>query len=159
MTRPRWLITLLFAALSAAALAHQAEAQLVYTPISPCRVVDTRNPAGPYGGPALTGGSIRSFVIPGQCGVPATAKAVAFNFTVVGATGPQGFLTVWPADTPLPVAALLEFGPGQSTVVSNSANLKLAEIVEPGAISAYVSNIGGAVHLIINVYGYFDPGS
>jgi len=30
----------------------------------PCRVVDTRNPNGPYGGPKLVGGTSRSFVIP-----------------------------------------------------------------------------------------------
>ena len=46
--------------------------QAFYT-VAPCRVFDTRNPAGPYGGPALVAGGERSFVLPGRCGIPATA--------------------------------------------------------------------------------------
>ena len=152
----RWLVAFLLVGVSTLLLAHHAEAQLVYFPLTPCRLVDTRLPDGPTGGPALIGGTSRDFTITGACGVPATAQAVAFNFTVVGATGPEGFLTVYPQGTALPVAALLEFGPGQSTVVSNSANLALSV---DGAISAFVSNSGGTVHLIINVYGYVHPGS
>jgi len=123
-------------------------------PLPPCRVADTRDPSYPagYGPPALTGGASRNFVIAGQCGGPSTATAVSFNFTVVDATGPTGFLTVYPAGAPLPTAALMQFGPGQSTVVSNPANALLGQ---GGAISAYASNSGGTVQLIINVYGYY----
>ena len=156
MTSLRWLVAFLFVGVSTLLLAHHAEAQLFYFPLTPCRLADTRLPVGAYGGPALVGGASRDFTITGVCGVPATAQAVAFNFTVVGATGPEGFLTVYPQGTSLPLAALLEFGPGQSAVVSNSANLALSV---DGAISAFVSNLGGTVHLIINVYGYFHPGS
>jgi hypothetical protein len=154
LTSRRWLVAFLFVGVSTLLLAHHAEAQLSYFPLTPCRVADTREPGGPYGGPALFVGTSRDFVIAGTCGVPVSAQAVAFNFTVVGATGPEGFLTVYPQGTALPVAALLEFGPGQSGVVSNSANLELSA---GGAISAFVSNSGGTVHLIINVYGYFAP--
>ena len=156
MTSLRWLVAFLFVGVSTLLLAHSAEAQLSYFPLTPCRIADTRNPVGSNGGPALVGGTSRDFTITGVCGVPATAQAVAFNFTVAGATGPEGFLTVYPQGTALPVAALLEFGPGQSGVVSNSANLALSV---DGKISAFVSNVGGTVDLIINVYGYFDPGS
>ncbi len=38
--------------------------------LSPCRVVDTRNPAGPQGGPALPAHASRTFTLAGQCGVP-----------------------------------------------------------------------------------------
>jgi len=154
LTSRLWLVTFLFVGVSMLLLAHHAEAQLNYFPLTPCRVVDTREPVGPFGGPALFGGASRDFFIAGTCGVPVAAQAVVFNFTVVGATGPEGFLTVYPQGTALPVAALLEFGPGQSGVVSNSANLALSA---GGGISAFVSNSGGTVHLIINVYGYFAP--
>src|SRR5262245_55665611 len=36
---------------------------LVFVGMTPCRVVDTRNPNGPLGGPALTGGASRTFPI------------------------------------------------------------------------------------------------
>ena len=123
-------------------------------PLPPCRVADTRGNGftGGYGPPALIGGASRDFVIAGQCGVPSTATAVSFNFTVVDTTAPSGFLTVYPAGGAVPIAALLQFGPGQSEVVSDSANVLLGP---GGVISVYASNTGGTADLVINVYGYF----
>jgi hypothetical protein len=40
------------------------------------RVVDTRNPAGTFGGPVMSGGTTRTFPLSeGTCGLPATASA------------------------------------------------------------------------------------
>ncbi len=63
--------------------------------LPPCRVVDTRNPTGPLGGPSLAGGATRSFPVTGTCGIPSTAKAVVFNVAMVGPTG-SGNLRIWP---------------------------------------------------------------
>ena len=41
--------------------------------IAPCRAVDTRGAAGPYGAPALAAGAPRAFALAGRCGVPAAA--------------------------------------------------------------------------------------
>jgi uncharacterized repeat protein (TIGR01451 family) len=61
-----------------------AVAPLLFVPVTPCRVADTRNPGGPFGGPALAGGSTRSFTISqGGCDIPATAQAYSLNVTVV----------------------------------------------------------------------------
>lgn len=38
--------------------------------VTPCRVFDTRNPAGAYGGPSLDGTVERIFVLANQCGIP-----------------------------------------------------------------------------------------
>src|SRR5271170_507866 len=47
---------------------------LQFIPVTPCRVADTRNPAGPYGGPEPTADSIREFDIPqSACNIPSTA--------------------------------------------------------------------------------------
>jgi hypothetical protein len=147
MASLRWWIGLFIAGLGSLLLGESAEAQFVFFPVSPCRIVDTRVPIQ---GPALLGGASRDFIATGVCGIPAGSSAVAFNFTVVNATS-GGFLTVYPGFSPVPGAALLEFGPGQSSVVSNSAIVAL----NAGTLSTYVSNIGGTVDLIINVYGYF----
>ena len=44
--------------------------------VTPCRLIDTRNAAGPYSGPSLATGGTRSFVLAGPgspCGIPAGA--------------------------------------------------------------------------------------
>ena len=70
-----------------------ASPPLQFTPVLPCRVVDTRNANGPFGGPAIPGGTARSFPIPQQtpCDVPATAAAYSLNVTVVP-SGQLGYL-------------------------------------------------------------------
>jgi hypothetical protein len=73
-----------------------ASALSFYT-ISPCRLVDTRRPAGPYGGPAIPGnGARRTFSALGQCGLPDDVKALAVNLTVVMPVG-FGDFRVFPA--------------------------------------------------------------
>src|ERR1017187_929206 len=48
---------------------------LRFVPITPCRVADTRNPPGDFGGPSITGGTSRDFTIPNSaCGVPSTDR-------------------------------------------------------------------------------------
>src|ERR1017187_3447823 len=55
---------------------------LQFVPVAPCRVVDTRNAAGPFGGPAIAAGSMRSFAISQSvCGIPGTAQAYSLNVT------------------------------------------------------------------------------
>src|SRR5438874_11675112 len=44
--------------------ALQATPGLRFVPVTPCRVVDTRGPNGPFGGPFLSGGSSRAFAVP-----------------------------------------------------------------------------------------------
>ena len=39
---------------------------LRFIPMTPCRVVDTRNAAGPFGGPSIAGNGTRSFTLPEQ---------------------------------------------------------------------------------------------
>ena len=39
---------------------------LVFVPVTPCRVVDTRNAVGPFGGPIFSGGQTRSYTVPSR---------------------------------------------------------------------------------------------
>jgi hypothetical protein len=69
-----------------------------FVPVTPCRIADTRNAAGPFGGPSLPGQTSRDFAIPNSaCGIPSTAVAYSLNVAVVP-SGPLGFLTLWPTD-------------------------------------------------------------
>jgi hypothetical protein len=119
--------------------------------VSPCRIVDTRGPSGPYGGPALAGGSVRSFVLAGPCGVPSTAKSLSVNVTVTQPSS-GGNITAFPAGGSVPLASTLNFSGGQTR--ANNAVLGLSPT---GGVS--VSTIlfsGGTVHLIVDVNGYFE---
>jgi hypothetical protein len=124
--------------------------------VSPCRLVDTRNPAGPFGGPALANGALRDFDLtgtgigPGNCTVPATAKALSLNLTVVNAGGP-GFVRFSPGCLP-PGVSSINFGTGQTRANNAVFALGAGGILTANAIT---SN-GAGVHLIIDVNGYFE---
>jgi hypothetical protein len=44
--------------------------------LAPCRIVDTRNPAGPWAGPALAAAATRTFNLAGRCGADHGVEAV-----------------------------------------------------------------------------------
>ncbi len=115
--------------------------------VQPCRVEDTRRPAGPLGGPAFTAGETRDIpVLSGPCGLAATASAYSMNATVVP-DGYLGFLTTWAAGQPQPFASTLNSWTG--TVVANAA---IVPAGANGATSVYVSN---PTDVILDANGYF----
>jgi hypothetical protein len=90
-----------------------------FVPITPCRIADTRNPNGPFGGPTLPKQTSRDFAIPSSaCGIPSTALAYSLNVAVVP-SGPLGYLTLWPTGQPQPLVATLNSLDGR--VKSNAA--------------------------------------
>ena len=142
------------AAALAAASAAEAAGPLQFYSLTPCRLVDTRNPVGPAGGPAIASNSARSFPIFGSCCVPATAKAVALNVTVVTPTQ-FGFLTIWPSGTPQPVVSTLNFTAADGAV-PNGAIVPLSS--DPSAqLSVFLGTASpGIAHLLLDVTGYFQ---
>jgi len=121
-----------------------------YFTLYPCRLLDTRNPAGPLGGPALAAGARRTFTLSGVCAIPADARAVAVNVTVVGPAG-SGDLSLYPSDGPASSPATISFGPGQ--IRANNATLPLT-FSGSGALTVR-NNSAGAVHLVVDAFGYF----
>ncbi len=118
--------------------------------LEPCRIVDTRGTAGAYGGPALQGGEARSFTLAGQCGIPASAKAVALNITIVGATAP-GYLSVYPAGDVVSTSTM-NFAPGQIR-----ANNAICALGPAGAVTVLFGQTSVAsVHLLLDASGYFE---
>jgi hypothetical protein len=130
-----------------------AASGLRFVTVTPCRVVDTRNAAGPFGGPYLAAGSSRSFALPqGACGIPVTAQAYSLNVTVVP-RGTLSYLTMWPAGETRPVVSTLNSYTGD--IVANAA---IVPAGTNGAVSAFVTD---DTELIIDINGYFqaDTGS
>jgi hypothetical protein len=126
-------------------------------PLTPCRVVDTRNPPGPSGGPTLHANTQRSFPIQGACGVPATAQAVVFNVTVVAPTD-LGDLRIFPAGTPVPFASVINWVT-TDFAVANGALIPLGSDGLGNHVTVLVDMIPGSpgqVDLVLDVTGYFQ---
>lgn len=136
----------------AAAYTYVAPNVAGFYPVTPCRLADTRNPNGPSGGPALVGGTTRTFPVAGLCGVPADAIAIAANVTVVSPTA-QGNLTLFPAGSTAPVASTINFSAGQVR-----ANNAIVAINGPtaGSVSVQTSlSAAGTTNFVLDVAGYF----
>ena len=94
----RSVMSLLLIGVVVTAMSAVAQTALRFTPVTPCRVVDTRNPNGQFGGPAIQGGTSRSFAITqGACNIPPNAWGYSLNVTVVPSAH-LGYLTVWPTE-------------------------------------------------------------
>lgn len=118
--------------------------------VAPCRVVDTRNPAGPLGGPALSANSVRTFMVSGTCGIPETAKAVSLNVTATQASS-AGNLVLYPANIGVPATSTISYSAGQTR-----ANNSITGLSTTGALSVFCAQPSGTAHVILDVNGYFQ---
>ena len=126
-----------------------------FTAVSPVRLLDTRGANVPAGWPAgqpLVGKSATrerlDLPVAGVAGVPPDATAVVVNVTSTQATSGDGFVTVWPAGEPRPLASNLNLQPGASV-----PNLVTVKVGAGGRISLFTNT--GSVHLIVDLAGYY----
>lgn len=122
-----------------------------FVPVTPCRIADTRNPAGPFGGPAITSAAPRSFVIPNStCGIPTSAAAYSINVAVVPHKT-LGYITLWPTGQSQPLVATLNSVDGR--IKSNAA---IVPAGANGAVSVFATD---ATDVILDINGYFVAGA
>lgn len=135
---------------SAALIGNAALTGLSFVPVTPCRIADTRNPVGPFGGPFLQGNAAaRAFAIPSSaCGIPNTAQAYSLNMTVVP-HGPLGFLTAFPCGQLQPLASNLNSIDGRTKAV--------AGILPAGTNGAACFFASNNTDLVLDINGYFVP--
>jgi hypothetical protein len=120
----------------------------VYTGTSPSRVLDTRDGTGGTAG-QLGAQSTVDLTVAGVGGVPASGvTAVVLNVTAADASGPDSFLTLFPAGTARPVASNLNFVAGE--VVPNLVIVR----VQNGRVSIF--NHAGSAHVVADVQGWFS---
>jgi hypothetical protein len=125
---------------------HDGDGGLFFYTVPPCRALDTR------GGTPLTSATTTLVQVAGKCGVPADAKAVSVNWTIVQPQG-QGFLTVYPGDGHVPSTSTLNFGPGQ---VRANNGIALLAGDGSGTVHALAQlSGGGTTDLLLDVNGYF----
>ncbi|MGY3317662.1 hypothetical protein [Arthrobacter sp. TE12232] len=117
-----------------------------YTPVSPTRVLDTRNSS------AVGANSAVSFQVAGVNGIPAKVSAVVFNLTV---TQPRsvGFITAYASGAARPNASNLNFSAGQTV-----PNLVTVPVGADGKVALFNSSSGSS-QLIADVTGYYVTGT
>ncbi|MBI4902139.1 MAG: VCBS repeat-containing protein [Acidobacteria bacterium] len=127
---------------------------LVYYPLTPCRVIETRaeyrTPPGPFGPPTMARGETRNFRFPGNpyCPVPVGAAAYAATITVVP-PGPLAFLTAWPEGGSQPNVSSMNSPAGR--VLANSV---IVPASADGGISLFTYDRSD---VIVDITGYFGP--
>jgi DNA-binding beta-propeller fold protein YncE len=123
-------------------------AGLQFIPVTPCRVADTRNATGPFGGPILAAATTREFDIPqSSCGIPSTAVAYSLNVTVVPSST-LNYLSMWPSGLTQPYVSTLN---SDGRVKANAA---ITPAGTNGGVDVFVSD---ATHVILDIDGYFVP--
>jgi hypothetical protein len=132
-----------------------------FVAINPCRIADTRGGSfsGQAGPPQLSVSVTRTFQvagtvsgIPTQCGIPLTAQAVSFQFSVTGMNS-SGNLIAWPEGAP-PTTSVLNWN--ASSVAIGSGNV--VGISATGTLNVQLNGLAGAMtHFILDVNGYYAP--
>lgn len=133
-----------------------AGSDLVYTPLTPCRIVDTRI----VGGPIATNG-LRSFAAftatnfasqggdLSNCNLPANVSAISVKVTASNPIG-NGYLTVFPSNEVMPLASSLNYFANLDT--SNESHFRLCR---PGCTNQFTVYSLLQSNVVIDVNGYF----
>lgn len=125
-------------------------------PITPCRLVDTREP----GQAPLNVGEVRTVethgtngpIVGSQCTIPSDAVGLSMNVTALNASAGT-FWTIWPADAPQPEASSLNPAPGQPP----TPNAVTTSLSGDGEFNVFNNN--GTVGMLIDVNGYYTSAS
>jgi hypothetical protein len=99
----------------------------------------------------MAGGVSRNFTITGQCGIPASAVAVSFNFAVWN-TLSFGDLKVYPTGSGVPAVSTINWNPG----VLALANAAVVPLGTSGQITT-VNESASPVDLFFDVNGFYGP--
>jgi len=118
--------------------------------VAPCRVVDTRGPNGPLGGPALAAMTTRDFPIRGACSIPATARSVSLNVTVTGSTS-YGDLRLYPTGAGGITSSTSNWATGRTR-----ANNAIVGLGGSGGVTVWCVMPTGSTQVILDVNGYFE---
>jgi hypothetical protein len=139
----------------------ESQVDLLYTPVIPCRIIDTRLAGG-----AIGAGTTRSFLVTGTnlssqggsatgCNVPSGAAAAVINFVAVNPAGP-GDLRVTPFGTAIPLASIVNYAAVSGL---NIANSPVVTICNPATTTCpfdiTIQADANDTDLVADVQGYF----
>jgi hypothetical protein len=119
-----------------------------FNPITPVRLLDTRNGNGSSG--KIAANTPRTFQIGGRDVIPADATAVTGNLTVTGETNSWA-VYLGPDPVAYPASSTINFKKGD--VTANGVTVALSAT---GSLSAtYMASSGNKTDLVFDVTGYF----
>ena len=126
-----------------------------FTPVTPCRLLDTRNASGAWGGPAIPANGQRSFVAAGRCGLPDSVRAISGNVAVVN-PAVAGAVKLIPGDRAASAATAISSAQGR--VLANNFVLRLSGRSATTAWGTFaVRNEGSQpIQVLVDVNGYFE---
>jgi len=141
-----------------------ADKDLIFVPITPCRIIDTRVAGG-----AIAANTTRNFDVTavsnysfqggdssdcGGAGSAGSFAAAAINFTVVTPSA-AGYITAFPYLTTQPLAATVNYTAGD--IRGNFAVVKLDQGPSAAELSVYSF---AQTHLVADIVGYYrNPGT
>jgi hypothetical protein len=166
LTRPEprtWTGAARFAAPDPQALGGTVDS-LVFTPIAPCRMVDTRSAAAARTG-IMNPGVVRTFDLTtngyskgqggatsGCTGLPSFSNVGwAVNITATGHSAAGG-LQAWGYSGPVPATSIINYFPTAYAIANNGSLTGCYGCVDDVSLMVF----GGAAHVIIDVMGYYD---
>jgi PKD repeat protein len=118
---------------------------------TPVRVLDSRVGTGLSG--AFLPSIPRTLSVAGANGIPAAARAITGNLTVVGQTR-AGYLSITPNPTATPTTSTINFPVGDTR-----ANGVTVPLNGSGDLSIVYKASGGTAHVVLDVTGYFLDGT
>ncbi|MCW2540743.1 MAG: hypothetical protein JWN95_2468 [Frankiales bacterium] len=137
----------------------QTKPELLYVPVTPCRIVDTRKASGPIAANGLRIVNVSGTIgfapqggVAGGCGIPANALSFTGTLGVIAPSG-SGGLKSWPNGSPEVNAAAINY-----FHVAGAVSSGVTLTIRPSAGQNLVlRNLGPAVHIYLDVSGYFVP--
>jgi uncharacterized protein (DUF1501 family) len=134
-----------------APLPAQVSAPSMFTPVTPFRILDTRDGTGGVIARAMEPGERIRVPVAGLGPIPAGGvTAVVANVTATQSSQPH-FFTVYPGSTAQPGTSNLNAGPGVTV-----PNLVVMGVGPDGHIEVYNSH--GWAHCLVDVFGYCTAG-
>jgi len=118
-----------------------------YNPISPDRLLDTRNGTG-AAAKAVGPGATIFLQVGGNGSIPGGVTAAAMNVTVTGSTA-NGLVTVFPSGSPTPNSSNVNYGTGETV-----ANMAIVKVGSDGKVE-FTNTSTGTVQIIADVAGYY----
>lgn len=132
--------------------AAPGDSDTTFVPVTPCRLIDTRQPGQVTFG-ANEVRTLNAHGSNGDCTIPVDAVGLSMNVTAVGATVAGTFLTIWEDLVSMPNASSLNPSPGQPPT-PNGVTVPLSPA---GLFNVF--NFVGSVDVIIDVNGYYTKTS
>ncbi len=154
-------------------------ADVVFTPVTPCRLIDTR-----VVGPAFSANEVRHYKLigptsyasiggnPSGCNIPGsttpvtattygnTVRALVLSFTATDVGG-NGNLRAWPTNQTMPLAAVLTYAPAMYAVANGVAVVTCDAAVAAGTVCVSgdlsIRADSASANLVVDVLGYYTP--